>query len=97
MENTTKDIVLNSPELKKTVTLAEAYLVMFEFLNTNWDGCWETELGSVMGELSLWNIGDGDKAPMDAAILSTFLRAYEQICSIDNPIKNYSNADIKFK
>ncbi|MEM7193455.1 MAG: hypothetical protein AAF402_00805 [Pseudomonadota bacterium] len=91
------DINLDSLELEKKVTLAEAYLVMFEFLETNWNGCWNTELGSVMSELSLWQNSEGRKRPIDAAVLPTFLKAYQKVASIEDPIKNYAGANVELK
>ena len=88
------EINIGSPELENKISLAEAYLIMFEFLETNWNGCWETELGSVMGELSLWQNPEGQKLPMDAAVLPTFLQAAKKVLATQDPIKNYSGADI---
>ena len=86
---------LNSQEFEEQISLKQAYLIMFHFLETNWQGCWETELGSILGELALWSTHDDQKAPMDAAVLPIFIEAAKKVIDDESTDRGYRNADIK--
>ena len=89
------DLGLNSLEFEQNIKLRDAYLVMFEFLSRNWEGCWSTELGSVMGELGLLTKEEGSKWSADAAVLPTFLEAYRSVVAAQASEQGYIGADLE--
>lgn len=89
------ELNLNSPEFEEKISIKQAYLIMFQFLETNWEGCWETELGQILGELSLWSTHDGQPIPMDGAVLPTFLEAAAKVLTDENSPEGFRGADIK--
>lgn len=96
-KKTLNDFSLSRPEFDQPITIREAYLAMFDFLDKNWSGCLDYELGTILGTLSVWDTTEGEKAPMDVAILPEFLAAVERVRKAENGKDGYSGADIQFK
>ncbi|ERN42637.1 hypothetical protein KR51_00006670 [Rubidibacter lacunae KORDI 51-2] len=88
-----QELDLNSLEFEQQIVLRDAYLIMFEFLSRHWDGCWEIELGAVMGELSLLTNEQGARCPLDAVVLQDFLKACDAVCQAQLGPHGYSGAD----
>ena len=88
-------INLSSEEMDANVSLREAYLIMYQFLNSNWENCWETPLGAIMSELSLWEVEGGAKAPMDAAVLPTFVASAKLVTSEERDGRGYQTANVQ--
>lgn len=92
-----QDLDIESSELDELVTLRLAYLIMNEFLIQHWDGCMEIPLGAILGELSLWDLESGSKAPMDSSILSSFIKSAQIVISQESTEIGYTGADIQFE
>ena len=91
------ELDLNSPEFDQSIRLGDAYLIMFEFLSKNWDGCWSTELGTVMSELSLVRNENDNKCPIDGAVLPMFLEVHKTVIQAGSSAQEYTNADLVIK
>ncbi|VVE37697.1 hypothetical protein PHO31112_03979 [Pandoraea horticolens] len=62
--------------METPVTLRRAYLIMFEFLEREWERSDRPEeLGSLLGSLALWSEPNGKGVPMDAAIFPEWISA----------------------
>ncbi|WP_155720445.1 hypothetical protein [Burkholderia anthina] len=81
--------------MQSTVTLRQAYLVMFEFLEREWE-CLDRPdvLGALLGNLALWGEPNGQGAPMDAAVFPEWLECAYRVLRCDQ-LGGYANADIK--
>lgn len=81
--------------MESTVTLRQAYLVMFEFLEREWEHLDRPEvLGALLGNLALWGEPHGQGAPMDAAVFPEWLECAHCVLR-DGERGGYKNADIR--
>jgi len=87
--------VTSLPSLDTKVTLREAYLVMFEYLKSYWKSTGKPgEIGSLLGELSLWDTESGGKEPMDGAVFSRWLECVQVVLDAEGTKEGYRGADI---
>lgn len=87
---------MNHPSLETLVTLRQAYLTMFEFLEREWERLGRPdELGGLLGNLALWNGPNGKGVPMDAAIFPEWIECARCVLQTDGTTDGYTNADIK--
>jgi hypothetical protein len=94
---TLNDFGMSRAELDEKISVREAYLSMFEFLRTHWEGCGDYELGAILGTLSLWNNTRGGKAPMDSSILPDWLNSVRVVREAQKSEAGYRGADIELK
>jgi len=76
----------NKITMDTKVSLKQAYQVMFEFLDKEWQlmGKSKTDqLGGILGNLSLWETESGNKEPMDGAVFPQWLESAETVLSND--------------
>jgi hypothetical protein len=78
------------PTMESTLTVKQAYLVMFEFLEREYKLDPSSDLGGLLGSLSLWETTSGTKEPMDGAVFPQWLECAELILNADS----YQGADI---
>lgn len=81
--------------MDSAVTLRQAYLVMFEFLERKWERLDRPDaLGALLGNLALWGESNGQGAPMDAAVFPEWLDCAHRVLGREQ-LGGYANADIK--
>ncbi|KFG97980.1 hypothetical protein GQ56_0106775 [Burkholderia paludis] len=81
--------------MESTVTLRQAYLIMFEFLEREWESLDRPEvLGALLSSLALWGEPNGQGAPMDAAVFPEWLECARRVLR-DGQRGGYGNADIR--
>ena len=81
--------------LESKITVKEAYLVMYEFLDRYWnDHNKPDEIGDILSNLSLWECEDGSLAPMDGAVFPEFLNCTLKVISEEKTNEGYRDADI---
>ncbi len=78
MKNLNNYTSLDNPEFDQTITLRQAYLIMFKFMKDVYD-IEDFVVGSVLGDLQLLD----DNVSVDPAILEDFLKSYQDV--INNP------------
>jgi hypothetical protein len=74
-----------------TLTVRQAYLVMFEFLQQHYERGPTDEIGGLLGSLSL--LADG--TPADAAMLGDFENAVMTVLAAEAKPGGYREADFK--
>ena len=80
--------------METSVTLRQAYLVMFEFLELQWARLGKPdELGGLLGNLALWDKSSGRGDPMDAAVFPEWLECAHRVLG-DERGRRYAGADI---
>ena len=78
--------------LENKVTLKEAYLIMFDYLDKYWERTGKPDdIGGLLGELSLC-----EKEPMDPAAFYDWLDSAKIVLEQAHISEGYRNADIKF-
>lgn len=87
---------INDPKLNELITKRDAYLAMFEYLNSNWERCPSLELSVILSSMSLWDSVNGDKAPMDGAVIPEFLESIDIVLNKQKTEEGYRGADIVF-
>ncbi|WP_368711750.1 hypothetical protein [Paraburkholderia caribensis] len=86
---------MDKPSMEVVVTLRQAYLIMFEFLEREWTRLDRPDaLGALLSNLALWGDPHGQGAPMDAAIFPEWLECAHRVLG-DDELDGYANADIK--
>jgi hypothetical protein len=86
---------MEKPSMEAVVTLRQAYLIMFEFVEREWKRLDRPEvLGALLSNLALWGDPHGQGAPMDAAVLPEWLECAQRVLR-DDELGGYANADIK--
>lgn len=81
--------------LETKVTLKQAYLVMFDYLNNYWEETGKSDdLGALLGELLLWYTKEG-KEPMDSGVFPQWLKSAKNVLEQEQTNKGYINADSK--
>ncbi|MBW0449989.1 hypothetical protein EN871_20215 [bacterium M00.F.Ca.ET.228.01.1.1] len=66
--------------MESAVTVRQAYLVMFEFLELQWTRLGEPdELGGLLGNLALWDKSNGRGDPIDAAVFLEWLECAHRV------------------
>lgn len=81
--------------MESAVTLRQAYLVMFEFLELQWTRLGKPdELGGLLGSLALWDDSNGRGDPMDAAVFPEWLECAHRVLR-DEQGRGYAGADIR--
>ena len=81
--------------MESKVTLKEAYLIMFDYLDKHWEETGKPDdLGALLGELSLWDTKVG-KEPMDGAVFPQWLKCAKIVLEQEQTSGGYRNADIK--
>ncbi len=78
MKNSNNYASLDNPEFDQTITLRQAYLIMFKFMKDVYD-IEDFVVGRVLGDLQLLD----DNVSVDPAILEDFLKSYQDV--INNP------------
>ncbi|AJP58103.1 hypothetical protein UC34_16265 [Pandoraea vervacti] len=87
---------MDDPSMETPVTLRQAYLIMFDFLESEWEKSGHPdELGALLGSLSLWNEPNGQGVPMDAAIFPQWIDCARRVLQRDQSSVGYTNADVK--
>lgn len=82
--------------METPVTLRQAYLAMFEFLESQWERLDRPdELGALLSNLALWNEPNGRGVPMDAAIFPEWIECARRVLQKDGTTEGYTSADIK--
>ncbi|MBW0447396.1 hypothetical protein [Paraburkholderia phenoliruptrix] len=85
---------MEMPSMESAVTLRQAYLVMFEFLELQWTRLDKPdELGALLGNLALWDRSNGQGVPMDAAVFPEWLECAHRVLR-DEQGGGYAGADI---
>ncbi len=86
---------MERPSLETAVTLRQAYLTMFEFLEREWERLDRPDvLGALLGNLALWGEPNGQGAPMDAAVFPEWLECARRVLR-DERSGGFANADIR--
>lgn len=86
---------MENPSMESAVTLRQAYLVMFEFLELQWNRLDKPDaLGALLGNLVLWDKSNGQREPMDAAVFSEWLECAHRILQAEQG-GGYAGADIR--
>ncbi|CAN0627469.1 conserved protein of unknown function [Burkholderia multivorans] len=81
--------------MESAVTVRQAYLVMFEFLEREWERLDRPDLlGALLGNLALWGEPRGQGAPMDAAVFPEWIECAHRVLR-DDELGGYANADIR--
>lgn len=81
--------------MESKVTLKEAYLIMFDYLEKHWEETGKTDdIGALLGELSLWDTENG-KQPMDGAVFPRWLKCANIVLEKEQTNEGYRNADIQ--
>lgn len=92
-----KSDTMNGLTLDDKVTLKEAYLIMFDYLNHYWEETGRPdEIGNVLSELQLWDTSEG-KQPIDVSIFPQWLACAKNILEQEQTNIGYRSADIKLK
>lgn len=82
-------------DLETNVTVRQAYLIMFEYLDKYWTEYGKPEeIGMILSTLSLWDSEEG-KVPMDSSIFPTWLTCAKKIIEDEDTENGYRNADIQ--
>ncbi len=99
MERKTYNVFgLTSLEFDERISLRDAYLSMYEYLNSYNQRCnGKAEVRDVLSEMSLWDNVKGDKAPMDGAVLPDWLEAVKTVQEAQKTDAGYRGADIRWK
>jgi len=83
--------------MESKVSLKEAYLIMFEYLDLYWEETGKPEeIGNVLSELSLWTSAEG-KQPIDASIFPQWLHCAKRVLEQEQSNEGYKKANIKLK
>jgi hypothetical protein len=101
---------MSETSMETTITVRQAYLVMFEYLDTHWkrtgDGL---ALSDILSNLALWNFDSGIgqkfiegqeasmKRPMDGAVFPDWIQAASDVLSAEASPGGYRGADIELK
>lgn len=81
--------------METPVTLRQAYLIMFDFLEREWERLERPDdLGALLSSLALWNERNGKGVPMDAAIFPEWIECARRVLHRDRTTGGYTNADI---
>lgn len=87
---------MDSPSMETPVTLRQAYLIMFDFLEREWERLGRSdELGALLSSLSLWAEPNGKGVPMDAAIFPEWIECARRVLQSEQTSDGYPNADIR--
>ena len=77
------------------MTLREAYLTMFDYLDKYWGETGKPEeIGVLLGELSLWDTSEG-KQPMDNSVFPKWVGCAKSVLEQEQTSEGYRRADIK--
>jgi hypothetical protein len=86
---------MEKPSMETAVTLRQAYLVMFEFLELQWTRLGKPdELGGLLGNLTLWDEPNGRGDPMDAAVFPEWLECAHRVLGGEQG-GGYGGADVR--
>lgn len=87
---------MNPITFDSKVTLKEAYLIMFDYLDKYWERTGKPDdIGKLLGELSLSDKAKG-KEPMDPAVISDWFYSAKNVLEEEQTADGYRYADIKF-
>lgn len=86
-------LTLDDKKFDTQITIREAYFIIFEFLERNWQKDNSVEIAQVLGEMALWSTDIG-KAPMDAAVLPEFLSSVETVSEEIRKTGGFAGANI---
>lgn len=93
LELTFEAMATENPTLDTKVTLREAYLIMFDFLDEHWKHTGKpATIGGLLGDLSLLS----DKQPADPASYQCWLRSAKTVLESEQTAGGYRNADLVF-
>jgi hypothetical protein len=88
--------MMDNLTLESKVTLKEAYLTMFDYLDKHWEETGKPDdLGALLGELSLDDTVNG-KRPMDGAVFPRWLKCAKIVLEQEHTKEGYRKADIQF-
>jgi hypothetical protein len=77
------------------VTLKQAYLIMFEYLDRKWESHGKQDtLGDVLSTLSLFDSASG-KIPMDGSVFPEWIDCAKKVLTDEASDTGYRNADIR--
>lgn len=86
-----------SVNLETPVTLRQAFLVMFAYLDQHWENVGRPDdIGQLLSELTLWETKSGGREPMDASIFPDWLRCAQLVLDAEACSGAYDGANIKF-
>ena len=87
---------MESVTLDSKVTLRQAYLIMFDFLEKYWERTGKPgDIGGLLGDLSLGDPSEG-KRPMDDPEYSDWLDSAKNVLEQEQTDAGYRGADITF-
>lgn len=82
--------------MSSKMNLRQAYLVMIDYLEAYYERNGKPdEIGSLLGQLSLWDSSEG-KAPMDPAVFQDWLNSAKKVLS-EEASGGYHNADVQLQ
>lgn len=101
---------MNDISMETPLTLRQAYMVMFEYLDRHWKRTGDAlALSDILSDLSLWNFDSGIgqtfvegqtasvKRPMDGAVFPDWLEAATKVLADEATAEGYRGADINFR
>ncbi len=77
-----------------TVTLRQAFLIMYAYLEKEFELSPSDELAILLGNLALWETESGKKEPMDAAVFPQWLDSANAVISAESTLQGYRDADM---
>jgi hypothetical protein len=87
---------MDASSMESTVTLRQAYMVMFEFLRREWRRRDKPDaLGALLGNLALWDDSNGNGTPIDAAVFPAWLECANNVLEHERGAPGYAGADIR--
>lgn len=86
---------METPSMESTVTLRQAHLIMFQFLEREWHRLDKPDvLGALLGNLALWGEPNGKGTPMDGAVFPEWLECANNVLEHELQGPGYAGADI---
>lgn len=86
---------MEHPSMESTVTLRQAYLIMFEFLELQWKRLDKLDaIGALLSNLALWDESNGQGKPMDAGVFPEWLECARRVLQAEQT-GGYVDADIR--
>ena len=101
---------MNDISMETLLTLRQAYLVMFEYLDQHWKRTGDAlALSDILSDLQLWNFDSGIgqqfiegqtvsvKRPMDGAVFPDWLEAAKRVLADEATSEGYRGANINLR
>ena len=84
-----------SVSMDTLVSLRQAFLIMHAYLEAHWESVGKPdEIGSLLGNLSLWDTDSGSKEPMDGAVFPSWLHCAHSVLAAEATPEGYRGADV---